>query len=113
MIHPRTKSILKFCSKPGAYLRKEHQSRCRKNGGGQPVMVKFYLEPGTVEVKETYALEAIRTGLIIPRDTGLFADDPGNAQSWYAPLRRPIPSRKSPAPKRAGLKSLHPEETAS
>jgi hypothetical protein len=110
MTHPRAKSVLKHCRKPGAYLRKEHQSRCRKGGGGQAVMVRYFLEPGTIEVAETYALQAIRAGLV-PRDSGLFADDPGNAQSWFMPLKRPIPSRKPPATKRAGSKSLHPPET--
>jgi hypothetical protein len=112
MMHARTKTILKHCRKPGTYLRKEHQSRCRKGGGGAAVMVRYFLEPGSIEVAAEYAVAAIRGGLV-PRDNGLFWDDPDNSQTWFAPLKRPIPSRKSPATKRAGSsKSLHPRETS-
>jgi hypothetical protein len=91
MTHPRTKTILSHCRNPGAYLRKEFQSRRRQGGGGQSVKVEYFLEPGSVAVAAEYATAAIASGQLVPRDLGLFGAD--DAQSWFMPLRRPVASR--------------------
>jgi hypothetical protein len=87
-MHPRTKTVLKHCRKPGSYLRKEFQSRRRQGGGGHAVNVKFFLEPGSIEVEAKYAAAAIATGQLIVRDLGLFGAE--DAQTWFTPLKRPV-----------------------
>jgi hypothetical protein len=77
-VHPRARSIVNHCQREGCFLRKAHVSF--PSGYGETA---FYLEPGGKRVAAKYAMEAIDSGWLVPRDRGLFDDCP---QTWtYQP----------------------------
>lgn len=74
----RSRGIINFCQHPGVFLLKEVR-------GSQ---IRYFLMPSGLSVRAKYALEAIASGFLTPRDRDLFNE----AMSWvYAP--------KSAAPK--------------
>ena len=92
-MQPRVKMILKHCRLPGSYLQKTYRNLRgggrHRRGGGRQVETEYFLEPGSIEVAERYAREAIASGKLVMRDPGLFGtDDPAGAQSWSTPSKR-------------------------
>ena len=68
----KPRAIANHCRRPGAGLTVVHGRRRRE----------FYLEPAARRVRPQYAIEAIRAGWLIAKDSGLFGDDP---QTWVCP----------------------------
>ena len=65
------RSIVSHCRQEGAYLRKGFLTY--ESGFSE---IAFYLEPGSKRVPACCAKEAIASGRLVPRDHGLFDDDP-------------------------------------
>jgi hypothetical protein len=94
-MQPRVKTILTHLKKPGACLRKAYRNKRgggRKRGGGPQVAVEYFIEPAGIPVREQFAIAAINSGCLLPRDSDLFAD-PDNSQAWVLHPHR-APSRR-------------------
>lgn len=77
----RARSVINFLQRPGAYLLLELR-------GGQ---ARFFLEPGSIQIRRQFAEEALASGFLAPRDFDLLNEP----MSWiYQP--KPAPQTRSP-----------------
>ena len=82
----RARSVVSFLQRPGAFLLKELR-------GGQ---VRYFLEPGSIQVRTRFAEEALTTGFLAPRDFDLL----NQPMSWVYARKPATPIPNPPSTQR-------------